>query len=80
MGERVSRCDDQRVYQPKIHVERIRVLYEIKEATGLPMTVLLDRAIEQYVAGLQRLSTEDVQAEDRTDMRICSCMVQLQST
>ena len=46
---RISRKGDQSVYQPKIHHERVRQLYLLKEITGIPMTVLLDRAIEVYV-------------------------------
>ena len=38
------------VYQPKIHSERIRELYRLKEATGAPMTVLLDFAIREFLA------------------------------
>ena len=49
MTERISRKDDERVYQPKIHKDRIRALYMIKEATGIPMTVLLDKAIEYLI-------------------------------
>lgn len=47
--ERVIRENDERLYQPKIHSDRIRQLYQIKEATGLPMTVLVDRAIEVFL-------------------------------
>ena len=46
---RISRKGDQSVYQPKIRAERIRALYEIKERTGIPMTVLLDRAIAEMI-------------------------------
>ena len=46
---RIRRVDDETVYQPKSHSRRIRELYLIKEATGIPMTVLLDRAIAQLV-------------------------------
>lgn len=49
MTERISRKDDERVYQPKIHKDRVRALYLIKEATGIPMTVLLDKAIEYLI-------------------------------
>jgi hypothetical protein len=46
---RVRREDDGPVYQPKIHSSKIRELYLIKQATGIPMTVLLDRAIAALV-------------------------------
>jgi hypothetical protein len=50
MENRIERKDDETLYQPKIHSERIRELYRLKEATGAPMTVLLDFAIEEFVA------------------------------
>ena len=50
MENKIDRKDDQKLYQPKIHSERIRELYRLKEATGAPMTVLLDFAIRELVA------------------------------
>ena len=50
MVERITREGDWNVYQPKIHAERISELYKVKLITGLPMTVLVDEAIKQYVA------------------------------
>ena len=55
MENRIGRKDDESLYQPKIHSNRIRTLYGLKQATGKPMTVLLDQAIrdlsESYSAG-----------------------------
>ena len=45
MENRIDRKDDESLYQPKIHSERIKTLYGLKRATGKPMTVLLDQAI-----------------------------------
>jgi hypothetical protein len=45
MENRIDRKNDESRYQPKIHSDRIKTLYEIKQATGKPMTVLLDQAI-----------------------------------
>jgi hypothetical protein len=45
MENRIGRKDDESLYQPKIHSERIRALYRLKQVTGKPMTVLLDQAI-----------------------------------
>ena len=45
MENRIDRKDDESLYQPKIHGERIKTLYNLKQATGKPMTVLLDLAI-----------------------------------
>lgn len=45
--ERIDRKNDERLYQPQIHSERIRTLYRLKQETGKPMTVLLDQAISE---------------------------------
>ncbi len=47
MENRIDRKDDQSLYQPKIHSDRIRALYDLKQRTGKPMTVLLDQAIRE---------------------------------
>lgn len=49
MKERINRQADENLYQPKIHSDRIRGLYQIKIITGLPLTVLLDMAIERFI-------------------------------
>lgn len=49
MKERINRQADENLYQPKIHSDRIRGLYQIKVITGLPLTVLLDMAIERFI-------------------------------
>ena len=48
MENRIDRKDDESLYQPKIHSERIRTLYSLKQITGKPMTVLLDLAIRDF--------------------------------
>src|SRR6266545_5663721 len=48
MENKIDRKDDESLYQPKIHSERIKTLYNLKQATGKPMTVLLDQAIRDY--------------------------------
>ena len=48
--ERVDRRNDKKIYQPKIHSERVRELYRIKETTGIPMTVLVDMAVREFIA------------------------------
>lgn len=50
MENRIDRKSDENLYQPKIHSERVKELYRLKEATGAPMTVLLDFAIREFVA------------------------------
>jgi hypothetical protein len=50
MENRIDRSNDERLYQPQIHSERIRTLYNLKQATGKPMTVLLDQAIRDLAA------------------------------
>lgn len=47
--ERVSRADDERLYQPRIHSKHIRALHRISQELGEPITVLVDRALEAYV-------------------------------
>ena len=47
--ERVSRRDDERLYQPRIHSRWIRELYRIRGETGDPMTVLIDQALAEFV-------------------------------
>ena len=50
MENRIDRKGDESLYQPKIHSERIRTLYNLKQATGKPMTVLVDQAIRDLAA------------------------------
>lgn len=50
MENRIDRKDDESLYQPKIHSDRIKTLYGLKQATGKPMTVLLDQAIHDLAA------------------------------
>ena len=50
MENRIGRKNDENLYQPKIHSERIRSLYRLKQETGKPMTVLLDQAIHDFAA------------------------------
>jgi hypothetical protein len=47
MENRIDRKDDESLYQPKIHSQRVKALYGLKKATGKPMTVLLDQAISE---------------------------------
>ena len=49
MNERVNRKSDEKLYQPKIHSRRIRELYTLKVMTGIPMTVLVDLAIREFI-------------------------------
>jgi hypothetical protein len=50
MENRIDRKDDESLYQPRIHSDRIRTLYSLKQTTGKPMTVLLDLAIRDLAA------------------------------
>jgi hypothetical protein len=50
MENRISRKNDESLYQPKIHSDRIKTLYNLKRATGKPMTVLLDQAVSDLAA------------------------------
>lgn len=48
MNERIDRQDDENIYQPKIHSDRIKELYTLSQETGLPMTVIVDYALRSY--------------------------------
>jgi hypothetical protein len=50
MENRIDRKSDERLYQPPIHSDRVRELYNLKQATGIAMTVLLDQAIRDLKA------------------------------
>lgn len=50
MENKIDRKGDESLYQPKIHSERIKTLYSLKQSTGKPMTVLLDQAIRDLAA------------------------------
>ena len=65
MENRISRKDDESLYQPKIHSERIKTLYNLKQATGKPMTVLLDQAVADLAANYGVI----YQFEEEPDMR-----------
>src|SRR5918993_316145 len=68
MENRIDRKSDENLYQPKIHSERIRSLYQIKQATGKPMTVLLDQAIREFAASYGTQSPlEDMQILQNVD-------------
>src|SRR5215211_7878593 len=68
MENRIDRKNGESLYQPKIHSERIRSLYQIKQATGKPMTVLLDEAIREFAASYGTQSPlEDMQILQRVD-------------
>jgi hypothetical protein len=47
--ERIRRHDDERLYQPRIHSRRIRELYRISKKTGEAITVLVDRALQEFI-------------------------------
>ena len=63
MSERIDRRDDERLYQPAIHSDRIKILHLIKERTGIPMTVHVDRAIGEYVANYKTGELEFIESE-----------------
>ena len=76
MENRIDRKNDESLYQPKIHSERIRTLYHLKQETGKPMTVLLDQAIHELaerhgtIYSLQEEPTiEEMQAETWEEYR-----------
>ena len=66
MKDRIDRSSDENLYQPKIHSERIRSLYQIKLMTGLPLTVLVDKAIVKFLEEQQKhISDQKIEYEER---------------
>ena len=57
--ERINRSDDERLYQPRIHSRRIRELYRIKTETGDPITVLVDKALADFVERRRAVSSPE---------------------
>ena len=49
MKERMSWTDDERLYQPRVHSQRIRELHKIAEDTGKPMTRVLDDLVSKGI-------------------------------
>lgn len=69
MSERMTWRDDERLYQPRIHSRRIRQLYEMGQTTNTPLTVLLDRAIGEFLSR-SKVSPEcpDASQKSRPDL------------
>jgi hypothetical protein len=55
MHERVIRHDDEGLYQPRIHSRWIRELHAISQETGVPITVLVDRALQEFTVSYRAL-------------------------
>lgn len=47
--ELVSRSNDEKLHQPRIHSRWIRELYRIRLVTGDPITLLVDTALAEFV-------------------------------
>jgi len=62
--ERIKRHDDARLYQPSIHSRRIRELHRISKETGQPITVLVDRALQEFI---ERPTPENSQNHSEAD-------------
>jgi hypothetical protein len=65
MVERINRQADERIYQPKIHSSLIHEIYKIREVTGLPMTVIVDQAIREYLGKYETGSAHDANVSDQ---------------
>jgi hypothetical protein len=59
MENRIDRKDDESLYQPQIHSKRIRALYQLKQVTGKPMTVLVDQAIRDLTESYRTENLEE---------------------
>ena len=62
--ERMRRHDDERLYQPRIHSQRIRKLYRISKEIEESITVLVDQALRWL---LERQSSEGRQEHGHGD-------------
>ena len=49
MKEHINRQGDEKIYQPRIHKDLITKLYSLRQLTGLPMTVLVDQALREFI-------------------------------
>ena len=67
MHERVERHDDESLYQPRIHSRWIRELYRIGQQRGMPITVLVDKAIQEFA---ERCYNGTMTAERHTPERV----------
>lgn len=65
MKERIERKNDENLYQPKIHSDRIRSLYQLKQAMGKPMTVLVDQAIHEFAASYNVEHQDELEEKPR---------------
>ncbi len=68
--ERICRDGDERLYQPKIHSNRIRELYRIGQETGLPLTVLLDYSIGKFIEAYEKKKAERQALKDEVAWRM----------
>ena len=66
--ERINRKDDESLYQPKIHSEKIRKLYQLKAKTGLAMTALVDLALAEFIQKYQ-IREEGNEGNTYTELR-----------
>ena len=75
MENGIDRKDDESLYQPKIHSGRIRALYQIKQVTGTPMTVLVDQALRDLTESYRTENLDDdpvmEQVREETWEEIC---------
>lgn len=54
LPRKIDRSNDERIYQPRIHSRRIRELYQIGQEFHLPLTVIVDQALESYINQLNQ--------------------------
>jgi hypothetical protein len=70
MKERICRYGDEKTYQLKILMDRIKALYVIGVETGLPMTVLVDYAIRGYVKAYNEEKEKEEEAKKECKFRM----------
>jgi hypothetical protein len=67
MRERINRQDDENLYQPRIHSNRIKSLYQLRLVTGIPLTVLLDMAIQRFLEEQEKKIGEQIMVYGKRD-------------
>jgi len=55
---------DERLYQPRIHSQRIRELHRIAEQSDIPMTVLVDIILRKFVENTTTTPLSGVSSEN----------------
>ena len=56
--KRIKWDGEKKVYQPRIKADRIKDLYNMREHVNLPMTAMVDEALERYILDFYNMILE----------------------